>query len=209
MRRILGTAAVIAGLLLAAPAIASTEVTRSQDGTAQVQFYLADAESCITTDIFIIAYESRVREGPGGFETRPALAVNIHRFDTCASVPVMSAYGDVYGNSANPPIVQISNNSDRASAQGVVEMYDSVQGISFPVEVDLAWSATGPLSGYTDRVSSQYPDVRLIFRTSSKSRDAEATGALLLEGRNILAGTLEQSGGISFGQGTTIRVTRR
>ena len=209
MRRILTTATVMAGLLSAAPAIANTEVLLSQGGAAQAQFYLAEAGSCVTTDIFLIAYGGRSKEGPGGFEPWRALAVNIHRFDECTSVPLMSAYGDVYENSPNPPSVRISKSLDQATAQGVVEMYDSVQGVHFTVDVDLTWSATSPVSRSFDHVTAQYPDVRVMYRNSDKSRDAAATGAIREGGRNILAGPCEQSGGIYFGQGTTIRITRR
>lgn len=168
-------------------------------GSAGASFVEADLTGCITTEIFVGAGESRERYEQGAFEPVPWISMNLDRIDWCSSTYLMMAHG-----SAIPESVQITNALKGAEAKGRVELYDSVQGTSFEVDIDVAWTATGPLSGHRDHFSSDFPDSRWMSRENIKSRDARASGTVLREGINLLPGPSQQ-GTLLFGQGMEIR----
>lgn len=61
----------------------------------------------------------------------------------------------------------------------------------------------GPLSGSRDRLFADFPKYRSMTKESGRSRSAEASGAVLYEGTNLLTGP-SQSGSLLFGEGMTL-----
>jgi hypothetical protein len=185
--------------LPASPPAPTGDLFSYRGGSASAGFVTIDPTGCITTEIWAGGSDSRERYSVGGFEPVSQVGVNINRIDWCNAVELMQAsWVDFTGS------LQISNALHDAALQGTVKLYDSVQGLYFTVDVDLTWKGVGPLSGRRDRLFADFPNSRSMSKEIGRSRDAEASGAVVYQGTNLLTGP-SQSGNLFYGQGMTLR----
>jgi len=181
------------------PPVAEGDLFSYRGGSASANFVSIDPTGCITTEIWAGGSDSRERYSAGRFEPVSQVGVNISRIDWCNSVELMRATWDNNFTGS----LQISNALQDARLQGSTELYDSIQGIYFTVDVDLTWTGEGPLSGRRDRLFADFPNDRSMSKEIGRSRSAQASGAILYECANLLTGP-SQSGSLFFGQGMTL-----
>lgn len=131
---------------------------------------------CISTDVFVIASEAMVQDAPGTPSALSFASATIYQYDTCTNTALLHAYG-----STNPlpnSAFQVSKMLDTASLNTTINVFDEISGSSFDVDIDLAWTATGPLN--RDRAKSHVKSPGCIMNSNylGKSRAAQASGTV-------------------------------
>jgi hypothetical protein len=155
-------------LALAAPTLAaadSASVTTVSGGGAIGEFSQTSADGCVITFGSIAAVEAR-----HGGELADGLYVTGEQEDVCA--------GTGNGFAGFEPLSISVNNLTSAHVQGSIVVPSYSGGAAVTVEVDLTFTGTGA----TSRQRDSYRDGSTISFSYGRSRAANVTGTLTLDG---------------------------
>ena len=112
----------------------------SQDAQTAFAFFSgADPSGCVLTEVSVIAVDERRKEGAGPGEERSEAVAAISRYDQCAGTLLLAADGRA---ALAPAAFQIDDLA-AATLNTAIELFDSVSGSSFAVDVALTWEGVG------------------------------------------------------------------
>jgi hypothetical protein len=175
--------AAIVALSLPAAALAA-DAYHFRGKNAWADFYSYDVASCTGTSVWVSAYESRYKSGPGpGTETAWA-DISIYSWNDC-TYEQTCAYGNVQlANGA----FQVSGHLASATLNTTVELFDCSTGLPETVPVAITWTGEGEVSSAKSHNSYHYPGYRYTSRSQGQSRYAPASGSVTVDGVNLIAG---------------------
>jgi hypothetical protein len=133
--------------------------------TVQAGFDSYDASGCVETSAYVV--------GDLGLSGSDAAAyVSVSRYDYCTG-----AY--LYADGSTTQInLQVDNKLDASSLTATIPVYDYYNDVSFNLAVNLAWTATGPASTYSDHSTFRGPGYKNVSSFRGTFRPAEATGSI-------------------------------
>lgn len=178
---LIGLAATLALGLVPAAVHAETITYSFRGEAASAEF--ETTEGCISTVTDIFVYEHRFHFTPGPApEGTPGIEVFIYRYDVCGEISYLSSA------SARVDLPQgaftLSEGLRNATLNATVEVEDDT-GNRFPVAIDLTWSGVGEVSRTINHENAGSLGTRGIWRSKGASRDAIATGSVVLETVNV------------------------
>jgi hypothetical protein len=150
--------------------------------SALADFFSTDPSGCVFTDVFVFANDRRLHDPPGPPTTSSEASVGIFQADFCTGTERISAFGS--GQLADPAF-QITPKLTSATLNTTIEVFDSVSGSTFNVDVALTWTGTGGLIRQSQRLHFRSPGFIQHFRFNGTFRDAEASGSVSLGGTNL------------------------
>jgi hypothetical protein len=191
------------GLVVPVPVSAAAigtagNVTKSkfQGDSAFASFSSTDpTDPCIQTSAFVSATEGRLKEGQGKPELVSEVFVSIFQFNTCTGEVFLDAFGSAQ---LSPEAFAVEGQLDAATLTATVEVCDFITGGCFPVDVQLTWSATGPVVKDKSKFQSTSPGCKFKFDFMGNFRDAVATGT-------ITGGGFSFSGASDFAQIASVK----
>jgi hypothetical protein len=133
-----------------------------------------NTSGCINTDVFVIASEARTQDAPGKPNNLSFASVTIFQYDSCTDTVLLSAWGTT--NPLPTSALQISKTLDTGTLNTTVNLFDEVSVSNFDVQVDLAWTATGPLNREKFTTHVKTPGCITNSHYQGKSRPAQAVG---------------------------------
>jgi hypothetical protein len=135
-----------------------------------------DASGCINTDVFVIASEAKTQDSTGKPTNLSFASVTIFQYDSCTDTVLLSAWGTT--NPLPKSALQISKTLDTGALNTTVNLFDEVSVSNFDVQVDLAWTATGPLNREKFTTHVKTPGCITNSHYQGKSRPAQAVGTV-------------------------------
>ena len=151
-----------------------TSVYRSSGQVAQLYFDVPDpANPCLDTNGFVFGGNFK-NTSPGAPSSADSVGgVFVYRSDNCAG----TSSGVFYKGSLPAGALQIEKTLSSASLSTTVSGRDE-NGNDVPITIDLAWTATGPLSTEDSSFHYRQPGVNVVTRSSGDTRQAQANGTL-------------------------------
>jgi hypothetical protein len=178
------TATLVLGLVPAA-ALAETEMFHLRGKTATATWQIEEPGGCISTWVDVFLFEDRVQSSEAPRETNPWAAVLVERYDRCQYLYLAEVTGFVPLSADNYSF----GGAARSAHLGVAfEGWDYIANGPIPITVDLDWEAVGEAVQTSSGGRWSYPHYRSTFRSRGTSRDAVATGSVLLGTANVTPG---------------------
>ena len=175
--RLLGvaTVAMAGAVLAAAPASAETMHFKVRGQEAVAAFSSIDSTGCILTSAFVAAIDADVKTSPGPGEPDSRSFVIVSRYDRCTHVELLDAFGE---NTALPADAFVISELESATLLATIDVVDQVSGTSFPLSLDLNWTATGETGRVRDHYQLKTPAFSVNAKFNATSREASATGTI-------------------------------
>jgi hypothetical protein len=172
-----------------APALATTTThTQHKALTARADFSDIDESGCVETAVFVFAAEQTSKAadsmavGPSGKPvTGVFLFVLVSQFNFCTFEFLRSLSGSGMEASFHVDRVKLSD----AQLKATILAFDDFTQAEVPVEVDLTWTATGEPLSLSERFRQKQPGLLFSSFFKGTSRDAAATGTVLVGGENL------------------------
>lgn len=142
--------------------------------------YNTNVDGCISTDVDIWVAEYSEQDNVFQWSTSASARVVISQYDICTHslLMVASSPDDEFGLLLESSDFQVNSHLNRATLDATLTLFDSVTSEYIDVDVDLIWTATGPLISEND---NNHYDLRLC-QTESHSRwgyrPAEVSGTI-------------------------------
>ena len=143
----------------------AAEKTTGRSVTAQ----FGEFEGCVSTDIFISAWQDNRQENLVG------VRVSIISYDSCQQKDVFAAVGESF---IDPADLHISNNLSTAELRTNLSMYNRISGETFDVRVDMDWTATGEPVRWTDHYKEKTRECHYVNHLKTTDRQAVAAGSI-------------------------------
>ncbi|HVG07277.1 MAG TPA: hypothetical protein VNM67_06190 [Thermoanaerobaculia bacterium] len=199
----IGVAATLVMSLLPAAVRAENATYHFRGNTAYAGF--ETTEGCITASTEVFVYSFPLHEPPGPApEASPTLFVTMWRHDICNHVFLGSLFGEA---SLPADAFSVSGGLQTGSLNATLQVQDFSTGSTFPVTVDLTWTGVGEVSRDNKNEHSSFPGMRMMRHERGTSRDAVATGSVLLGTQN-LASSPSIYGGVSSSQVGSVFIQR-
>jgi hypothetical protein len=165
-----------------AAAPAQTIHFRFQGLSADAFFDSFDVTGCVETDAGVSAVDGRIKMMGGGPEVTSSAFVFISQYDNCSQTVLLNAFG-----SATLPAgaFQIDKKLTSATLHTSVDVFDSVSGTTFPTDISLSWTGTGPISAEHNHFIFRTPGFRENETFSGKFNPATASGSVTAGGTNF------------------------
>ncbi|MDP9410443.1 MAG: hypothetical protein M3Q71_20840 [Chloroflexota bacterium] len=188
MRRLF-PALVLVVVLVGATAPAARGVERMhgvyRGQSVRASFTTTDG-SCIATIVDVFALASTIQWLPGTPYNNANIWVSVTQVDTCTGQTLLFApgYATTDGVSIDPSL-------NAARVQASLQVYNWNTDAWIPVEVDLAWAASGACAreGFHEAESGGGDVQYVIFEHSAgTTQPATAAGSVMYEGVNLAAG---------------------
>jgi hypothetical protein len=162
---------VLAGFSQHSTALAATNF-KFKGNTADAFF--SSFDGCVLTEVSIFASEGVFKSGPGRGGLSSGTSLFISQFDFCADTQVLAAEGFA---ELSPSDFEVANRLSMATLDATVNVFDFVSGLSFDVDVDLTWTATG-LSRQNVNNHFTSPGCKVHSRFRGTSREATVSGSI-------------------------------
>lgn len=174
-------ATVILGLVPAA-VHAETVTYNFRGNIASANF--ETTEGCISTVTNIFVYEHQWHFPPGPAPgSSPEIEIFIYRYDICGEISFLSSYGARFV-ALPEDAFSVSGGLQGATLNAAIEVEDD-NGNRYPISIDIAWSGVGEVSRSINHENASSPGTRGIWRLKGTSREATATGSVVLETVNV------------------------
>ncbi|HEY9410077.1 MAG TPA: hypothetical protein VIP77_10905 [Jiangellaceae bacterium] len=184
MRRVLVAAVAALALVVgASPGWAASETIHlsSKGQRAEAFFSSVDPSGCIVTDVFVTANDGKLRTGSGGPSVDSFAFMVVSQFDTCTSTALIESNGTA---TLEPGEFQIDK-FDTATLDAAVELFDSVSGTSFVVDVDVRWSGVGATTTEKAHFQTMTETFKINRSFLGTFRSASAVGTVADGGTNL------------------------
>jgi hypothetical protein len=163
------------GLLTLTTKVASGNMIFHFKGLFASAFF-SSLDGFVTTDVAVLASDSRFQV-PAGYSDKSAqVFVNISKFDNLTSTLLLSASGVVLLENRDFQ-VRGNLNSAKLIAESI-EVFDSVAGIPFNVDLSLTWTSTGTASREKEHFILRQPGLKINGRFSGVFSEAVASGTV-------------------------------
>lgn len=155
--------------------------------SAYASFHFFDASGCIHHSMHVSVAEDVVRSSSFDRYSSSYLGVSLYVVDRCDGWrTISSSHGS---RVLEPGMLAFKGNLGEATVAAEVVLSDQVSGNTRTVGVDLTWTGTGEAWSGRERSVSEGGGYRSSYRYVGSSRDAEASGTVLLDGAELPAGT--------------------
>lgn len=179
-RAIVGAALTVLSLSL--PAMAATTTRYQVKGqNANASFYQYDG--CNSTDLYVFAADSVTKDAPGAPTSQKEANIYYSNYNYCTGT---GSYG--YGSSQNATFT--TKQLDSASLNGtftVTEFSGDTSGTSKTLNVALTWTGTGDTYRGNSHSHFQGPGYSSNSRYVGAYRDAQVSGSVTLDGKNLIS----------------------
>ncbi len=167
-------------LSLSLPAVASTTNKFQVKGqTANAYFYQSD--DCNYTSVGVFASDNVTKNSPGAPTSQKGAYLYYSNYNFCNGE---SSYGDGF----SPNVTFSSNNSlNSATLNGAIAINDYSSGTTKTVDVALTWTGTGDTYRGNSHSHNQGPGFTSNYRYVGSYRDAQVSGSVTLDGKNLIA----------------------
>ena len=204
--------AVIAGLVSAAAALGmGAAATRASAETFDVKgagattdpFFARDrGGGCVVTSVRLGVFEEVTRRG-GPPAPSSMIFLSVYKANECTGEVLLSA--DANRALADGDFV-VQGNLERATLATSVDARDQVCGCTIPIEVDLTWTAIGPVDASRVHERSVPPGGSAGLRSGvSASRQATAVGTISDGSANFVQDAISIDHISTYESGTIIR----
>ena len=178
---LIGLAATLVLGLVPAAVHAETVTYSFRGEAASAEFEMTEGCISTVTNIFVYEHQFHFPLGPAP-EGSPGIEVFIYRHDVCGEISYLSSV------SARVDLPEgafsVSEGLQGATLNAAIEAEDDT-GNRFPVAIDLTWSGVGEVSRTINHENAGSLGTRGIWRSKGTSRDAIATGSVVLETVNV------------------------
>jgi hypothetical protein len=130
---------------------------------------------CIATDVMVEALDNIVHEPPGPPNSKSEVRVNISQFDFCDQDFILGAFGFA---PLSDSAFHVRKDLESAQLTTTVEVSDSVSGSSFPVSINITWTAIGEPRRDDSRFQTRFPGFFFNEQLRGISREAVAAGTV-------------------------------
>ena len=184
MRRLLPTLIMV--LVLAAAAAPAAQGVERWHGvyrgkSVRATFAGTDG-ACLATEVGVFALASTIQWLPGTPYHDANLWIAVAQVDTCTGREVLRAYGYASGAA-----VAVHPSLRAGAARASLQVYDWVSFSWLPVEVDLAWAATGDPARERAQTVEHGDRYVLFAHHAGTIQPATAAGGVTLGGANLAA----------------------
>ena len=162
---------------------AASEVYQFRGRIAEANFLSKDASGCVVTDVFLRAFGEGTAQ-PGNTPTRPAVAVQLTRYNVCDEGPsLISADGFAWLGADE---LQIDRHLSASSLRTTIDLYDVVSQTPLPVAIDITWIGNGDTITGRDRTHFHIRQTNfLVIESFAETiRLGEARGSVIVRGEN-------------------------
>jgi hypothetical protein len=199
---------------LAIMGVSLPTVTRAADVTtwqyagqsANAQFISTDPSGCITTVVTVAAYDGRIKQD--GQPTKESAArVAVQQFDSCTQSPLF------FGNNETWVLTdafQVNQQRTSATLNATINVEEYVSGKTFPVTVNLSWTANGNAVNMHKRYQLSAPGLRIVEHAQGTVQPAVASGTVsVADGPNLTPNAAQNDQvTISSVEQGTVQITR-
>lgn len=141
---------------------------------AEAEFFNVDPSECVFTDVFVTAVDGRVKEA--GHPAVSSMAfVFISQFDDCTGTDLLAAEGEA---TLAAGAFQIDEGLTTATLNATIEVTDFLTDTSFPVDVSVSWTGSGPTFRQKDHFQLKTPGFKVNAHFDGTFRDAMAAGTV-------------------------------
>lgn len=150
--------------------------------SADAFFDSFDGTGCVETSAEITPFNDRSKMGGSGPEVFSAVSVSLFQYDSCSQTALFSAFAFV-----NLPAgaFQIKQNLSSATLNTTIDVFDGISGTTFPVDISISWTGTGPITASHEHFIFRAPGFRQNFHLNGKSNPATASGSVTVGGTNF------------------------
>ena len=159
---------------------------------------------CINTDVFVIATEAKTQDAPGKPNLLSFASVTIFQYDSCTDTVLLHAWGTT--NPLPKSALQISKMLNAGTLNTTIHLFDEVSVSNFDVNVNLAWTATGPLNREKFTTHLKTPGCITNSHYQGKSRPAQAVGSVSDGATNFTPGASIQGTSLSAVKSGTVTI---
>jgi hypothetical protein len=151
------------------------------DMSAWAIFSGVDPSGCILTEVFVVALDGRRKDGQGPGAARSEANIAVSQYDSCTDTLLLAAEGAA---ALSPEAFQIDD-LDSAALNTAIELFDSISGSSFVVDVALTWEGVGEPLRLRDHIHIVTRAFSINFRFDGTDRPAAAAGTVSDETTNF------------------------
>jgi hypothetical protein len=156
-------------------ASASADVWKLKNESVRAEFTSVDETQCIYTDVIVWASKEMYQEAPGSGTWTPYVLVNFNQSDICKKTTI-NAFGSAPITQSQ---LQVAGKLSSATLTATVSMTNWWTGEKYAdFDLDLTWTATGPLSSDNRHDQFRYGDYHLNEQFISEFRFAQAVGTV-------------------------------
>lgn len=148
---------------------------RFKGRSAVAYFASVDESGCIGTDVYLFGSEAVVSNAPGAGTPIAQSYVYISQYDYCTGTPLLSADGSAWAPYAGS---WVDKKLGSATLNTTIQVFDYLSETSFAVDLNLTWTAAGPLTRQNSHSHFQSPGCKINTRSNGSSRFAEASGSV-------------------------------
>jgi len=148
---------------------------RFQGQSAVANFSSIDDSECIVTDVYLWGSDAIVSPTPGPGSPTSAAYVSIERYDVCNDTYLLYATGMTELSDTD---FQVAKKYESALLNAPITVYDYESGDSFQVQLDLTWTAKGPLTHEETHILSRNPGCMMNVHANGLVRSAQVSGTV-------------------------------
>ena len=150
--------------------------------TANAFFDSFDVTGCVETLANVQAVNGRTKMVGGGPAATLTAFLSIFQVDNCSMTVLLDAFG-----SASLPagVFQINKKLTSATLNTSVDVFDFVSGTTFPADISMSWTGTGPITVSQEHFIFRAPGFRENFTFRGKSNPATVSGSVTGNGTNF------------------------
>jgi hypothetical protein len=148
---------------------------RFQGESAIANFSSTDESGCIVTDVYLWGSDAVMTSTPGQSSPNSSAYVLIDRYDECSETQLFRADGWTELSDSD---FQVAKKYASARLNTPITVYDDESGDSFEVQLDLIWTADGPLSRQKTHTTSNTPGCVINARRNGSIRHAQVSGTV-------------------------------
>lgn len=142
--------------------------------SADAFFSSTDSSGCIITDVGVFASRGVLQSPPGPGSAAAFTSVFISQYNACTGEQLLAADG----SSVAGTDFQVDKKFNSATLSTTVNVFDYESNLSFDVDINLTWIATGPLTRQLGNTHYDSPGCKLHTHFNDRSRPAEASGSV-------------------------------
>jgi hypothetical protein len=173
-------------IMASAPAAtvrAATTTYTFQGNTALASFSSYDPTGCISTNVYILVSEGRIRSSLDGNSASAGADISISQYDYCASQERISA--STYAAPLALSDFQVATGLSSASLHTTIGVFDYVTNAPLTVQVALNWMSNSDVSRTLSHFHSGSPSFVVNSHFQGLSRSSIASGTISLGATNL------------------------
>jgi hypothetical protein len=196
MKRALVVISVLVLLIMASEPTATVRAAATttytfQGNTALASFSSYDPTGCISSNVYILVSEGRIRSSIDGNSASAGADISISQYDYCASQERISA--STYAAPLALSDFQVANGLSSATLHTTISVFDYITNTPLTVQVALNWMSNSDVSRTLSHFHSGSPSFIVNSHFQGLSRSAIASGTISLGATNLTPSTTDSA----------------